>query len=63
MSIPQSIQQEITSRYTFSPNKPLQQRSGFWVYDANHIDLKIPMTLKLIQSPSNDIARYLRKLK
>ena len=48
----EGIHQEIITRYTYDSNKPKEYREGYWVYDVNHNDLKIPMTLKIIQSPS-----------
>ena len=52
MSRLDSIHKEILTRYTYNPNKPLETKDGFWVYQANHNDLKINMTLKIVQSPT-----------
>lgn len=48
----ESLHQEISVRYTYNPELPREVKEGYWVFDATHKDLKIPVTLKLVRSPS-----------
>ena len=41
----------------------METKEGYWVYKATHVDLGIPMTLKIIQNPRDELRRYLKKLK
>ena len=59
----ESIHQEILTRYTYDSHRPKERKEGYWVYDASHNDLRIPMTLKVIQKPSESLIRYLRRIK
>lgn len=59
----ESLHQEIISRYTYNPDTPTEYKEGYWVYDATHNDLKMPVTLKTISHPTPDIAKYLKRLK
>lgn len=59
----ESLHQEIITRYTYSPEAPQEHKESYWVYEATHNDLKIPVTLKIIRHPPPELVKYLKRFK
>lgn len=59
----ESLHQEIITRYTYNPDAPHERKEGYWVYEATHNDLKIPVTLKIMRNLSPELLRYLKRFK
>jgi hypothetical protein len=58
-----ALHTEIVTRYSYDRSEPKKSKEGYWVYSATHNDLRIPMTLKVLAMPSDDLLRYLKRLK
>ena len=59
----QQIQEEIAKRYSYNRDTPIVQTNNYFVYNGSFTDLGVDVTIKIMINPSQDLIRYLKKLK